>query len=114
MALASPGVGNNLTWSYFIHLDNTVDLAKDCPTEPVEQHTNSDNEVVDAEPGGQLANSDNMAPDVEDTNVREEMEVTIKKTKSHRKRKEKRRERLLKYHKKLVEVKGLSPSNLMQ
>ena len=68
----------------------TVDLAKDCPTEPVEQLTNSDNEVVDAELDGQLANSDNMAPDVEDTNVREEMKVTITKTKSHRKRKEKK------------------------
>ena len=46
--------------------------------------------------------------------MKEEIKVTVKKAKSNRKRKEKRRESLLKYHKKLVEVKGLPPSNLMQ
>ena len=46
--------------------------------------------------------------------MKEEREATIKKAKSHRKRKEKRRERLLKYQRKLVEVKGLPTSNLMQ
>lgn len=101
----------------FVGSMDTVDLAKNCPTEPVGHLTNSDDEVAAvaaAEPVEQLADSVNKAPDVEDKNVKEEMEVTIKKTKSHRKRKEKRRERLLKYHKKLVEVKGLPPSNLMQ
>ena len=66
----------------------TDDLVKDCPTEPVEQLTNSDNEVVDAEPDGQLANSANKAPDSEDKNVKEEMEVTTKKAKNDRNRKE--------------------------
>jgi hypothetical protein len=73
---------------------------------------NHDNEVADVEPDEQLADSVDKAPDLEDNNVKEEREVTIKKAKSHR-RKEKRRERLLKYQRKLVEVKGLPPSNLM-
>ena len=98
----------------FVRSLDTVDLVKNRSTEPVGHLTNSDDEVAAAEPDEQLADSANKAPDVEDKNMKEEMEVTIKKTKSHRKRKEKRRERLLKYHKELVEVKGLPPSNLRQ
>ena len=43
----------------FVGSLNTVDLAKDCPAEPVGQLTNSDKEVADAEPDGQLAKSAN-------------------------------------------------------
>ena len=51
----------------FVGSLNTVDLAKGCPTEPVGQLTNSDKEVADAEPDGQLADSVTKTPDVEDT-----------------------------------------------
>ena len=48
------------------------------------QLTDSDKVVAD----GQLANSANKAPDSEDNNVKEEMEVTTKKAKNDRNRKE--------------------------
>ena len=65
----------------FVGSLDTVDLASS-------QLTNSDEVVADAEPDGQLANSANKAPDSEDNNVKEEMEVTTKKAKNDRNRKE--------------------------
>ena len=74
----------------FVKSLDTVDLAKDCSPEPVAHLTNSDNEVADAEPDEQLADSVNKAPDVEANNVKEEIELTVKKAKTNRKRKKKR------------------------
>ena len=128
----------------FVRSLDTVDLDKDCPIEPVGHLTNSVSEVAAAGPDEQLADSVSKAPDVEkDKNAKEEMEETIaeesssepeeqsaedvskdkdevvdtpviKNGKSSTCSQEKRRRRLLKYHQKLVNTRGLPPSRLMQ
>ena len=101
----------------FVGSLDTVDITEDCPTEPVVQLTDSDKEVADAETDGQLTNSVNKVPDVEEVTVNDEVvdtPVNKKGKSSCSRRKEKRRKRLLKYHQKLVDTKGLPPSRLMQ
>ena len=133
----SENVKDFITWGaeFVGSLDSdTVDLAIDCPNEPVGQPTNIDNEVAGSEPDGQLGYSDKKAPDVEarivecssepeeqsaedvskDNDEVVDTPVTKKGKSSNSSRKAKRRKRLLKYQQKLVDTRGLPPSRLMQ